>query len=109
MNDRSIFFYFIILLLPFTEAYIRHHLLYKSARKFKFIALSILFFLSILSVIVKYLIENDHKIYGNAFKHIVIWHFLYREVPILSVIAIYLIFFPKYLCTNLNGNRVLII
>ena len=59
----------------FTEAYICHHLLHKSARKFKFFALNILFFLSILSVFVKYLIGYDHKIYGNAFKNIVIWHF----------------------------------
>ena len=72
-----------------TEAYIRHHLLHKSARKFKFFALSILFFLSILSVFVQYLIENDHKICGNAFKNIVIWYILYREGSILSFIAIY--------------------
>ena len=51
-----------------TEAYIRHHLLHKSARKYKFFALNILFFLSILSVFVKYLIEYDNKMYDIALK-----------------------------------------
>ena len=55
-------------MLLYTEAYIRHHLLHKFARKYQFFALNILFFLSILSVFVKYLIEYDDKIYDVALK-----------------------------------------
>ena len=54
-----------------------------------------------LPVFVKYLIEYDHEMYDIALK-ISSFVILYREVSILSSIAINLIIIPKYLCENLK-------